>query len=283
MGTIPAVAPQVVPTVAAKVLLGWMEQDQAVNYLRSECVFPNPITEEEAIEMWRIRHERVQALPERTADAPLELPMNTQEQAQADAFMRAMRTATNILRVIKIDPAGLVAHQPFVIVDQAGKYGPFANNTANFANKSLSTLLHRAELQVQSGPNFADVSVPHGEYGFAFHPQAGFQIQEAARHVAVTAYQNRMLLWAGYHRSYARMASANPDGRDRSLLVALTTDGDFFVSTNSPNQGLRAMVCGLRPSLLGDFLDDNLFMAVNLKRKRFVLQIRANCAAVDDI
>lgn len=58
MGTTPVV----VPTVAAKVLLGWMERDQAVTYLRNECVFPNPISEEEATEMWRIRNERVHAL-----------------------------------------------------------------------------------------------------------------------------------------------------------------------------------------------------------------------------
>jgi hypothetical protein len=90
-------------------------------------------------------------------------------------------------------------------------------------------------------------------------------------------------LFAGYHRSYARIASAKPDGSDRSLLVALTTDGDFLVSPHSPNQGVRAMLCGLRPSLLSDFFDDDFFITVNLKRKRYVLQIRANCVPVDDV
>jgi hypothetical protein len=272
-----------VPTVSAKVLIGWMEQDPAVRFLANDCVFPQPITTDEAIEMWRVHRQRVDALPVRTADAPVQLPMDAPEQAQADAFMRAMRHAPSILRVIKIDPIGLVAHQPVVVVDQVEKYRPFATSAANFANKSLSTLTHRGQVQIQAGPNSVDVLVPHSEYGFAFNPQQGFQIQEAGRHISVTAVQNRMLLWAGYHRSYARIASANPDGRDRSMLVALTTDADFFVSTNSPNQGLRAMVCGLRPFLLGDFFNGDLCITVNLKRKRWVLQIRAACVPVDDV
>jgi hypothetical protein len=43
------------------------------------------------------------------------------------------------------------------------------------------------------------------------------------------------------------------------------------------------MVTGLRPPLLRDFFDPTFFMRVNLKRKRFILQVRAQIAAVDDI
>jgi hypothetical protein len=117
---------------------------------------------------------------------------------------------------------------------------------------------------------------------FGFVPPAGFQIQEQARHVSVTAYDNRLLLWAGYHRSYARIASANPEGMDRSLLVVLTTDATFLFSHDSPNQGLRAMLCGLRPPLLGDFLDESLFMRVKLRRRRYELQIRAKVVSIND-
>jgi hypothetical protein len=128
-----------------------------------------------------------------------------------------------------------------------------------------------------------DVSVPHGEFAFIYNQRSNrFEVIEQARHVSVTAFQNRMLLWAGYHRSYARMASANPEGTGRSLLVALTTDADLFVSAQSPNQGLRAMVCGSRPSLLGDFLDPSFFMQVKLRKKRFQLQIRGQIVPIND-
>jgi len=273
-----------VPTVSAKVLLGWMERDAAVNFLRNECVFPTPLSEDEATEIWRIRHERVQALPERTAEAPIELPMDKREEAEAKNFMGIVGTGSSIRRVIKIDPFGLVTYQPHVTIDQVNKYTPYAMSAADYAAKSLATFRKPIQLNVQGGVNFADAAVPHGEYAFILNTQNGrFEIQELARHVSVTAFQNRMILFAGYHRSYARIASAKPDGSGRSLLVALTTDADFLVSAQSPNQGLRAMICGLRPSLLGDFFDDTLFMAVILKRKRFVLQIRANCVGVDDV
>jgi len=138
-------------------------------------------------------------------------------------------------------------------------------------------------MAIRQGLNAMDVDVPHGEFAFAFNQGTSqFYIMELARHISVTAFQDRMLLWAGYHRSYAFIANTNPEGIERSLLVALTTDADFLVSAQSPNQGLRAMVCGLRPPLFRDFFDDALFMEVNLKRKRFVLQVRALCVGVND-
>ncbi len=127
-----------------------------------------------------------------------------------------------------------------------------------------------------------DIRVPHMEFCFVFIPKEGFQIQELARHVSVTAYGDRMILWAGYHRSYARMTSANPEAIERSLLAVLTTDADFVLSPDSPNHGLRAMVRGLRPPLFADFLDERFFMDVRLRKKRFELQIRANIVAIDE-
>jgi hypothetical protein len=273
-----------VPTVSAKVLLGWMEREQAISFICEQCVFPDTLTPGQADAIWRLRRDKVEALPERPAPAPKAMPLSLAEQDKAKVLMKALGQGGSIQRVIKIDPSELVTHQPVIIMDQANKYESPGATAADYARHSLAVRSTTpVQLQVNAAHNAADVIVPHGEYTFAFHPQAGFQIQELARHVSVTAYQGRMLLWAGYHRSYARMASANPEGNDRSLLVALTTDADFFVSPNSPNQGLRAMLCGLRPSLLRDFFDDNFFMMVNLKRKRWVLQIRASCTGVDDV
>jgi hypothetical protein len=186
--------------------------------------------------------------------------------------------------VIKINPMNLVTHQPSVVINQMQRYTADANDGFRYAKHSLGIAKGAHNINVQHGLNAMDIAVPHGEFAFMFNQQTHqFQVLELARHISVTAFQGRMLLWAGYHRSYARMASANPDGIDRSLLVALTTDADFLLSPQSPNQGLRATVTGLRPPLFGDFFDDTLFMRVNLKRKRFVLQVRAQVAPVDDI
>ena len=87
---------------------------------------------------------------------------------------------------------------------------------------------------------------------------AGFGIQEFMKNATVNRFDGRLWLWSGYHRSYARIANMAPDAIDRSLLVVRTTDGDFLVASNSPNQGLRDMLRGRRPALFRDFFDERL-------------------------
>lgn len=271
-------------TVAARIVIGWMAREAAINYLMNECVFDEPLTVVTAEQKWGEYRDRVTALPERDCSAPVRLPMSHVEQRHADDFMRFHRQYINgsVREVVKINPLNLVTHQPHVILDQAGVYTPDATDAARYARHSLATARGAHNIQIQHGLNAMDIAVPHGEFAFAFDPAHGtWGVIETARHVSVTAFQNRMLLWAGYHRSYAFMDRANPEGIERSLLVALTTDADFLLSPHSPNQGLRAIVCGLRPTLFRDFFDGDLFMSVNLKRKRFVLQIRAQCVGVD--
>lgn len=271
-------------TIAARIVIGWMAREAAINYLTNECVFDEPLTAELAEQKWAEYRDKVAALPERDCSAPIRLPMSAAEQRHADDFMRFHRQYINgsVREVIKINPLNLVTHQPHVLLDQAGAYAADATDAAHFARHSLATARGVHNIQIQAGLNAMDIIVPHGEFAFAFEPQtSAWGVIETARHISVTAFQNRMLLWAGYHRSYAFMDRANPDGIERSLLVALTTDADFLLSPQSPNQGLRATVCGLRPTLFRDFFDGDLFMTVSLKRKRFVLQVRAQCVGVD--
>lgn len=267
----------------AKIMLGWLPKESAVQFLTTECIFNEPMDSEQAERIWAQYHERVEALPERNCLAPQPIPLSREEQAIADNFMRSHRQNVNVRGVIKINPLNLVTHQPHVNLNQCANYSHDAISAARYAKHSLAIAQGVHNLAIRAGLNLMDVDVPHGEFAFVFNQNAGqFQILELARHVSVTTFQNRMLLWAGYHRSYAFMANANPDGIERSLLVALTTDADFLVSPQSPNQGLRAIVCGLRPPLFRDFLDANFFMEVNLKRKRWVLQVRAACVGIDD-
>lgn len=124
--------------------------------------------------------------------------------------------------------------------------------------------LHAApagQAQIMSMPNDVRVKIPHAEFIFNFiNPSGqnpgGFQIQEMAKHITATAYDKRLLLWSGYHRSFALMTNEYPDGMDRSLVVVLTNDGEAVLSPQSPNHGVREMLRGLRPPLFADFLDE---------------------------
>jgi hypothetical protein len=257
-----------------------MEREFAVRYLMNECVFDEPLTEQRATEIWQERRDQVDQLPERQALAPARLPLTPEERERANAFLRfhSVQLRQGPIRdVIKINPLGLVTHQPYICLDRVNDHVVDGNG-----GDTLCTQMRPHQMMIQSGMNSANVHVPHGEFGFFYDPiHKLFTVSETGRHVSVSEFQGRMILWAGYHRSYACMVNENPEGIERSLLVALTTDADFFVSEHSPNQGLRAMVCGLRPPLLADFFDERFFMAVRLRKKRFELQIRAQIVPVN--
>jgi hypothetical protein len=261
-----------------------MEHDEAVALFRHECIPAH--TEEEAEGLWALYRARVDALPVRPAEAPPRLPLDAQEEQAARRFLAFYRTAPNITDVIKINPMGLVVHQLRVVLDQVRKH----QNSVRVRDGWLKECLAAnrpgpRQLQVRMEPTGICFDIPHAEFMAAFGPSPNgllFAPQELCRHVSVTAFDNRMLLTAGYHRSYARISSMAPDAIDRTLVVALTTDGAFRVTADSPNQGLVEKLRGLRPPLFGDFFDDNFFMRVKLRKKRFELRVQAQVHAVDE-
>ena len=267
-------------SVEGVILLGWMERDFAIKYLRDECVFDPQLSEAQAEEIWRRYRDTVEALPPRQIVSPPRLPLTLDDERRIADFNRfhgLPQRRGAIREVIKINPLDLVTHQPYVCLERARQHLAGAQ-----AVDTLATQLRPQQIRIRHGMNMADVDVPHGEFAFGYNPQVQqFFISETGRHVSVTEYQQRMILWAGYHRSYACMIRENPEGIERSMLVALTTDADFFVSEQSPNQGLRAIVCGLRPPHFRDFFDERFFMTVRLRKKRYELQVRANCVPVN--
>jgi hypothetical protein len=268
-------------SIQGGVLIGWMERDQAVSFLRNDCDFGVQLTEAQAEDRWRPYRERVEALGPRLATAPIELPLNPTETRAAQRFTLHFKLAPNILRVVKVDPMQLVVHQLVVVTERSEQeYVNHVRTDAGWLAKALNTTASNHQLPMRHGPNAMEFDVPHMEFMMNFVP-GQWGVQELARYVGVTAYEGRMMLWAGYHRSYARVSSMAPDAIDRSLVVVLTTDGDFVVAPASPNQGLRAMLCGLRAPLFADFFDDRFFMSVPLRRRRFVLQVRAQVVPLD--
>lgn len=270
-------------SLEAVVLIGWMHRDVAVKFLREECMFDPQLSDADATAIWQRYRSEVESLPPRAATAPIRVSLMESEKRLVAPFLEHFRKlgAQNILDVVKIDPMQLVVHQLYVVTEHAENYAKTVTTPRGWINKCVSVVSTQHNLQIRAGMNIVDVDIPHGEFGFTFVPNLGFQIQELARHVSVTEFSNRMILWAGYHRTYAKMCSAAPDANDRSLPVALTTDATFVVSPAAPNQGLREMLCGPRPPVFADFFDERFFIRVNLRRKRFQLQIRAVLVALD--
>jgi hypothetical protein len=265
-----------------------MPRDQAIAFLRGLCVFDPPLTEQQAESFWAPYNQNVAGL-QRRVTTPEKLPLNAQEERWA---AEAMNFYTNTLHVpnargiIKIDPFSLVAHQNYVLTERATTYSARLQSATDWFNEAVKpSLPPPRNIQAFAMPNAMNIDLPHEEFTLGFNvPLSQFAVQENIRYVTAWEVQqfNRMFLWAGYHRSYARMVNVASDANVRSLLMVLADMGTVDVFPGEPNGGRRAILCGPNPPLFGDFFDDRLCAAVRLRKRRFQLQVRASCVSIDD-
>jgi hypothetical protein len=132
---------------------------------------------------------------------------------------------------------------------------------------------YTAKVSVNGLHTSADFDIPHGEFFFAPDPTGQFfSVQQFQCYISVMRGPGdtgrRLLLKAGYHRSYARARSMMPPAATvPSAVVALerNTFGD------PPNQAVGAGLivdtsglrpAGRRPALLGDFFDEEIVYPV---------------------
>ncbi len=290
-------------SLEGRVLLGWFERDMVVRYLTQACVFDPPITDAEAEAIWRPYRDRCEALSEREAAAPSLIPLNHDERQHAKQFLATLAKlgAHTIQDVIKIDLSRLVVHQFYVVVSRSNDlYLNQVRTTRGWLHQALPLVprppaafkwnLILAPNGLSTG---ADFDIPHGEFVFGPDPTGQFfSVQQFQNYISVMkgpgTGPQRMLLKAGYHRSYARALSMTlPTATVPSAVVAL--ERNTFGAP--PNQaavaaGLTVATAGLcptgcRPALLADFFDDALAMKVTLRRKRYQLQVRSTWVEID--
>jgi hypothetical protein len=261
-------------TLNALLLLGWMERQDALDYLLKGCVFDPPLTEPEAEARWNEYRQRVQALPERHPQPPQRFPIPAGNRGYVTDFLRRFRRAgTDVIDVINVNPMELVAYQLYVVMDKADEH---QNRPVSWARRTLVLDRPVCQLPMRIEDGAIKFSLPHGEHMFAFQ-NGSFQIQQGAGFVSVVDLGGgRLLLKAGYHRSFAfaRAAVNEPEARDKCELVALTTSLPPQLEVAFPHQGLRTTVLGSRPPLFSDFFDVDLAMTVRLRKKKYEAHLR---------
>jgi hypothetical protein len=260
-----------------------MERDTAVKFLRRRCVFDPPLSADQAESIWQPVHQAVAGL-ERTVQCPIELPLSAEETRLAEEaarFFEANRVP-HLQAIVKVDPFQLVAHQPSILMEQAAKYEPSVRDSAGwFSEAILAPLPRTMDLQIRLGPNILEAEVPHSEFGVFFDPEGRYTIQEHLRHVTVFQIPevDRMMLWSGYHRSYARVMSTGLDPEKRPQLMVLT-DKPFLDILSVPSE--REVLCGPTPPLFSDFFDERLYLTVKVRRQKFQVRVRAECVGIDE-
>jgi hypothetical protein len=282
-----------VKTVNGLALLGWMERDAAILFLKNDCCFDSPLSDQQAEDLWRPYRSRAEALPERNVIVPPRLPLSPEEHHHANKFMAFMNQvgARDIKEVLKIDLMQLVVRQFVVVTDRAEGYRLRTNDPNAWMEECLPTSLTAPNITMRvSQQNFdtaADIDLPHAEFVFGPNPAGLFGPIQFLRHVTVMQTINRLLLWAGYHRSYARVLSTTPTAAERSALVALTSNTLVPPPNHVTGVTLAGAATGLdlfgrRPALFADFFAEGFFIKVKLRKKRYQLQVRSKWVALDD-
>jgi hypothetical protein len=221
-----------------RVLLGWLTRDVAVAYLQNQCIFTPPLTWAEAEALWAAKQEMVEALGSRAVPTSPPLPMTPSEREASERFLSWMRRlSSDVEGVVKLDPRWLVCRQSDISLDRASQLAEHVQAATWAARNCLLPPNSRTSM------DFTKLDP-----------------------IGVSVIEGRPVLWSGYHRCYARMAAPGSAMADRSILAAVTAKGNQAVAANS---SLRAVVLGDRPPLLGDFLDERLFLEVELRPNRY--------------
>jgi hypothetical protein len=257
-------------TIRAKLLIGWMSEAEAVDLLMNECVFDKPLTRAEAVQIHQTYVAKVIALEPRPALAPENKALTFGEKnAVNNLIKRAKKNGgAHIKGWKKIDPLGLVVHQLFVALGVAEKYASEMGNPQRACRKTLGLGAPIPQYKESRQGNILIIDLPHGEFNLGYDPKTNqYIVQENARWTTVHAFGDRLLLWAGYHRTYALLSNQTyPEDTERLLLSVLTTEAERLLGAASDRPDRRTWLLGERPPLFADFFDEDLCMTVVLRK-----------------
>ena len=286
------VAPHRAATYSGVALLGWMDREKAIRFLLEDCLFEPDLTEEDAERLWREWRERAASLPERALVTPAREALSEEERDHAERFLKYLGGLgiTNA-QVVKIDPMALVVAQHHIAIDVAMAYAERCSQGDSWMEQALPTSSRNPNLNITfARRNFdtdIDIDLPHGEFLFGVHPQGGFGPKEVLSQVMVMELGDRMLLGKGYHRLYGHIARTEGRLPERLSLAALDPGMLSAPSRtaaesadSAPNPGLS--IFGSRPPVFADFFTEGLAMPVQLRRKRYQLQVRARWVASNE-
>ena len=258
------------------VLLGWKTRDRALALLQQECEFDPPLTDDAAERLWARYRERVNGLRGRRLDAAAPLAFTGEEDRVVAGFLLdTSRHSGSIREVIKVDPLTLVAHQLEITTGRSRSISQRLETAMDWAAECLCPGPSSVPPSIRHAPNSVDVDLPHGEWALLFDAKLGLVLGEAARCITVTAIGRHLVLWSGYHRTYAS-ARCRAEG-ERTVLAAVVND---VLNPARRSCGLRAVQSD-NPPLFADFFSPDLACPVRFRAKRFTMQIRAQVVALN--
>lgn len=265
-----------VPTgrvLAGRALIGWMSRDEAIRFLTEDCIFPVPMSPEEAAKIWESRREVTEALAkENPLPRSSSLPLTAADLKVARQFRSTHVEAKSITDVVRLNPMNLVIHQYWISTTIADEFRDEVT-ASRWPTTALVDPPIRTRLAWRQEGNALLVDLPHFEYFLAGPalPDGRMWICEADPFVTVSLHAGRALLLKGYHRTFAFA--------DRAARTELDSAGALFGQSSSLQEmgsdaaEMLQVMEGPRPPCLGDFFDERLFMPVTLRRHEYEMRI----------
>ena len=109
-------------TLDGVLLLGWMEKDEAINWLTQHCWSEQAITPTQAEALWEKYRAVVKALPDPRPIPKVESkPIPPSAQAHVKQFL-ARHKGPEVLDVMNVDPRQLVIYQFYVAVSRSDEH-----------------------------------------------------------------------------------------------------------------------------------------------------------------
>ena len=280
-------------TVKGRVLLGWMARDAAIRCLLDDCFSDPPLDAAAAEAVWQGYRSKVAALPPRVHSVASNVGLTPIEAGHSKnlATFFAANNHADMVGVRKVDLRELTVHQYYVVTDRADEYAKTVGDPNHWNTECLPLVNPNGQFEWRHQLNglsaYIEYDVPHGEWTFAHIGNGSFAPAPGLRHVTVRDAPDRTFLWAGYHRSFAKVLTT-PTANAPTALVALARNvtvppvagpGIPGVATNGVDE---FSFFGAKAAKFGDFFVDGLFMEVDLRKKRYQLQVHANWVAIDD-
>jgi len=273
--------------IEAKLLVGWMSRESAILWLTSERV--PPMTQQEAENLWTEYHAKVEALPDEVPSTAQ--PLSHAERRTREMFLRHcyQQNKRDIEDVVKLDLATIPIRQFRIIAPRSQGYEAGVRTRAGWQAQALPTTaptepILQGQYNQLGETTEAWINVPHSEFMFPFDPGIGaFKLKQGDRFVTALRVEQRIVLWAGYHRSLARLVNTIGDGIERSALMALNRNRLLDTPNQPPdNVHARALCLRGRPPFLKDFLNDDLCITLNLRKQRYVYHVKGEILATED-
>jgi len=257
------------PHQDVRVLLGWMDRDEAVaTQLGSRLPTPEEDTSSQ-IERWNAARESVAARPQYNLALPILEPLPPELRGRGEAFLQrpdittafagweisvGMVTLAQVLSFQKVVTEGAVARA------EASNPGNLHDLFSLCLPDAASPLVMPAAIDpdgrgfslASSNPNLRVLGPQLAQING--NPFLGFNLGFGSTFVQVVEYQDRWFVRDGYHRCYGLPRLGV--GRIPALFIRAQNVGQF--GWNATSFFRWDVIYGPRPPFLTDFLDDGV-------------------------